>query len=726
MTVLLAFICPLGVSANVAGKGSLHTYTKCETAISDSLRGKMRDNVTLGEVVVDGNSSQKDIQMRSALNTVSVGKSYIEANFGGSLMQSLSRLPGVKAMSIGSGESKPTIRGLGFNRLVVAENGIKHQGQQWGEDHGLETDQFAVDRVDVIKGPAALLYGSDAIGGVIDLHSDDAPREAFEGSVNTFFRSNNESLGLSSTLGGRMGRFFYKANVTLTDYADYKVPTDSIEYYSYNIRLHNRRLRNTAGHELDGSLMWGYEHGNVKSYLRLSNVNLKSGFFANAHGLEVRLSDIDYDSSRRDIDLPYHSDNHLMIANHTEVGLHRDLKLHADLAFQDNIQEERSEPISHGYMPIPPNTLERRFSKQTYSANIGVKAMLGKNSITGGTSVEYQHNRRGGWGFILPDFESFAVGAFVYDRYVVSDNLILSAGVRYDLSRIRIHSYRDWYKTPTSVAGDSAFIQRSADLSRSFNSFTWSAGVNYTTGPWVLKMNVGKSFRMPIAKELGMDGINYHIFRYEKGNTNLDPEEAYELDAGIIYEHGPLLVELSPYITYFPNYIYLCPTDEYKEGLQLYNYTQCEVLRYGFEAEARWKFTRDFELSANGEYLYARQESGDKKGYTLPFSTPWSASAELRYNLPTHEEANGGFAAVEFQVVGRQDQIVPPEKKTPGHGILNASLGKSFKAGGSMLSLTLQLQNILNKRYYDHTSYYRLIDVPEPGFNVSLMAGWKF
>ena len=124
------------------------------SAQADSVKRMMRDGVSLKEVVVSG-SSNKEIQMKSALNVVRANQKFIEENFSGSLMQTLSRLPGVQAMNVGSGESKPVIRGLGFNRVLVAENGIKHEGQQWGDDHGLEIDQYACDQAEVIKGPDA-------------------------------------------------------------------------------------------------------------------------------------------------------------------------------------------------------------------------------------------------------------------------------------------------------------------------------------------------------------------------------------------------------------------------------------------------------------------------------------------------------------------------------------------------------------------------------------------
>ncbi len=231
---------------------------------------------------------------------------------------------------------------------------------------------------------------------------------------------------------------------------------------------------------------------------------------------------------------------------------------------------------------------------------------------------------------------------------------------------------------------------------------------------------------MPIAKELGMDGVNYNLFRYERGNAKLNPEESYQVDAGILYEHQSVSVQLTPYVNYFPNYIYLNPTPTYKEGLQLYYYTQAKVLRWGFEVAASWKILPSLVLSADGEYLYARQLSGEKKGYGLPFTTPWSMRTALRYLLPAKDDRQKGYVELEWQAVGSQNRIVPPEEKTKGHQLVNASVGKDFAVGGHQLELTLRAENLLNKRYYDHTSYYRLIGVPEPGRNFSVMAAWKF
>lgn len=674
--------------------------------------------VVLDDVTVT-DRRQLDFQMHSSQSSVQISHDYMERNYSGSLMQTLQDIPGVKAMSIGSGQSKPMIRGLGFNRMAVSEDGIKHEGQQWGDDHGLEIDQFAVERAEIIKGPSALLYGSDAIGGVLNLYSRHIPDCGFEGAVQIIGRSVNDQTGISARIGGLKGKMFYNANMTWLDYSDYRIPSDSIQYYSYYIKLKDRRLRNTAGRERDGSVMLGYAGYRFHTDLRVSDSYSRSGFFANAHGLEVRLSDIDYDRSARDIDLPYQWVNHLKVLSHTSWQMDM-FTLEASLAYQNNLREELSEPVSHGYMPKPDGTLERRFLKDTYTANISLNILSVEcHELRIGANAEYQKNRQSGWGFIIPSFETLQEGLYITDSYAVHDGLKLNAGVRMDHAMTHIHSYSDWFKTPQEE-GDSIYVERSSELRRPFNSITWSAGINRRFARWLIKANAGKSYRIPIPKELGADGINYHIFRYERGNPSLDPEESYQLDLGITYESDRLTLQFDPYVNYFPNYIYLNPTATYVEGLQLYHYSQAKVFRWGLEAQMTLNLSTHWEAEVSAEYLYARQLSGPKRGYTLPFSTPWSAQAGLCYTF------KGGFTGLNAHMVGDMNEIVPPEKTTPGHWTLNLQAGKQLKAGKNTVKVLFQANNLLNVRYYDHTSYYRLIDVPEPGRNLTLMIALDF
>ena len=222
------------------------------------------DSVVLLQDIRITGSKDKDFQINTPHPAVQVNKDYLENHFSGSLIQSLEDIPGVKAMNIGSSQSKPTIRGLGFNRMAVTENGIKHESQQWGEEHGLEIDQFAIDRAEILKGPAALMYGSDAIGGVINLYTNYVPAKDFEANIILTGRSNNEQNGIAARLGGKKNQFFFRTVLSANEYSDFRVPADSIQYYSYWIKLYKQRLRNTAGKNADADILLGYAGKNFR------------------------------------------------------------------------------------------------------------------------------------------------------------------------------------------------------------------------------------------------------------------------------------------------------------------------------------------------------------------------------------------------------------------------------------------------------------------------------
>src|SRR5690606_1957318 len=228
---------------------------------------------------------------------------------------------------------------------------------------------------------------------------------SFEGDVNLLGETNNALFGLSSGIRARKEKWYYSGRLTFRDYGDYRVPTDRIEYQSYIFGLHKNRLRNTAGTEANGSLGLGFLSERIKSETLYGNVYAKNGFFANAHGLEVRTSAIDYDRAGRDVDLPYHRVNHFKITNNTTffLGEHT-LKL--DLGFQNNHREEHSEPVPHGHMPTPPDSGERIFDKNTYSLNLRDHFRpSADHDLVFGLNAEFQVNNIGGWGFLIPEFQ---------------------------------------------------------------------------------------------------------------------------------------------------------------------------------------------------------------------------------------------------------------------------------------------------------------------------------
>jgi len=712
-----------------------------EIPVSHDIRIQMQPSVmTLHEVIVADNYAQTK-NREDSRNVEVVNDRFVKMNLSGSLMKSLERLPGVSTIGIGSGQSKPVIRGLSFNRIVVAENGIKHEGQQWGEDHGLEIDQYAVDRVEVIKGPASLMYGSDAIGGVIDIKQLDVPAEnSFGGSVDLTGKSNNNLLGTSVDIFARRKALYFTGRVTLLDFADYRVPTDSVDIYSYKAALYKNHLRNTAGNEQNFHFSFGAIGKRFSTRFFLSNLHTKSGFFANAHGLEPRNVDAElHDSSARDIQYPFQEVNHFKITNKSEWrGNNFDLEM--ELGFQNNFREEWSQYVSHGYMPAVspdslsfPSDLERQFDKNVYSGNVKVSFKPAVNlSVTGGLNTELQDNKVSGRGFIIPSFTQITAGAFVLGKYYLTPNSILQAGVRFDYGRINSEAYSDWFPSPEEIDGDTVwnYLQRAPDISRNFSNISWSVGFNQNWENVSLKANFGKSFRMPIAKELAANGVNYHRFSYEVGDPDLSPEVSYQLDLGAEYNSADFAVGISPFLNYFPNYIYLNPTSEhdrlYGNGNQVFFYTQSKVMRFGGEIHSHYKLLKPLLIGVIGEYLYSEQLSGEKEGFTLPFSPPASLLFNLKYSPENTGKVKNPYLSVDYKLVASQNRIVPPEEKTEGYQLVNMSLGGEVSVGNESIAVAFQVQNVFNQKYFNHTSYYRLINVPEAGRNFVLNVSIPF
>ncbi len=675
-------------------------------------------------VIIDNHINDK--KREESLNLEIVNPAFIQRHLGGSLMKTLERLPGIKTIGIGSGNAKPLIRGLGFNRVVVLDKGIKHEGQQWGADHGLELDQFAAGEVELLKGAASFLYGSDAIGGSIAIKPPAVPAKNYVGgTVNLIGKTNNNLYGTSVNFAGRSDKWFADGRFTHQDYSDYRVPTDKVYVYDYEVPLVKNYLRNTAGRETGLHLNTGYIHDNFRSVFFISNIFQKSGFFANAHGLEPRKVDEKlHDQSNRDLLMPNQQVNHFKILNNTRIKINNHL-LEAEAGFQRNFRQEFSQYVNHGYMPplyplnlnIPEN-LERAFDKKVYSINLRDNFQLNKHQLTIGINSEYQENSINGWTFLTPAFNQFTSGAFIYDKIKVNEQLILHGAFRYDYGKIRMFKYTDWF---TSVNEQ---LIRAHDLNRSFNSFVYSAGLNYNPENFEIKANIGKSFRMPIAKELGANGVNYHYFSYEKGNPSLSPEVSYQADLSIGYHQKDWSLQLSPFYNYFPNYIYLNPTAHYDyfygAGNQVFEYTQSRVKRYGAELSFKYQFIRNLETEILAEYLVSRQISGAKKGYSLPFSPPPSLLFNLTW-LPTINGKTGkNYISADFRITTKQENIVPPEKKTPGYQIINLQAGTSINLYNQPVNISLQAQNLLNAQYLVHTSFYRLIELPEAGRNFIL------
>lgn len=704
---------------------SIHTNTQYNVVLHPS-------SLNLQEVKVEDHYTEQR-KREEALSIEVVNEDYVKQHLGGSLMSSLERLPGVSTIGIGSGQSKPVIRGLSFNRVLVVENNIKHEGQQWGSDHGLEIDQYAVDNIEVIKGPASLMYGSDAIGGVIAMKNRKLPTpNSYGASLDLSGKTNNDLLGSSLNVYARKKDLYMAGRVTVLDYGDLKVPTDSIDIYSYRAALDDRHLRNTAGHEKNVHFTLGLIKRQWQSKLYISSINNESGFFANAYGLEPRRVNTDlHNASTRDIHYPYQQAQHFKAISSSFYQWDT-WRAELDLGLQRNFRQEWSNYVQHGYMPATyPDSLgghsdlEREFDKYIYSAQLKFSHQPQKPlHFNYGASADFQDNTIGGHGFIIPQFKQFNIGTYALVNYQINPKSKLQAGLRYDYGNINTKSYHDWYPTPLDekYPNEVEYLQRAQAIERAFTNLSWSLGYNYNATHWFYKVNMGKSFRMPIAKELAANGVNFHRFSYEIGDANLSPEISYQLDAGIDYHTTHFAIGATPFINYFTNYIYLNPTSEhdrlYGNGNQKFYYRESEVFRFGGEVHAHYKVLKNLQLGIVGEYVYSEQMTGDKKGYTLPFSPPASGILNIKYHRNHIYAIRNPYASLDYRLTAAQNRIVPPEKMTEASQVVNLALGGDIRIHQQEISINIQIQNILNTKYFNHTSYYRLINIPEAGRNL--------
>jgi iron complex outermembrane recepter protein len=689
------------------------------------------DTSSLSEVLVSTYNGRRT----TSENIEVVTQEYIQEQFTGSLAKTLERLPGINSVEIGAGTSKPIIRGLGFNRVAVTENGIKQEGQQWGADHGLEIDAFSVENLEIIKGVGAIEHGSDAIAGVIKIINDRIPREGFTGEVIALGKTVNNTVAASTNLAYKKNKFFYKIKATGSEFGDYSVPTDNIVYLNFNIPIIDERLKNTAGKEVDLYGQIGYVDNNYKGTLSLSNVFFKGGFFPGAHGVPsvARVQD---DGDRRNIDFPFQQVNHFKVINKNE-WFFEDSSLDVILGFQNNHRQEWSRFHTHYAGQTPPATdpdLELDFNLNTFDAQAKYSKNFSPNHTTAiGFQTQIQDNSIAGYNFLLPEYFRTATGIYLTHEYLASEKVTLTLGGRFDYSSISIEEnydellYSYLVNRGQDLASAGEFATRSQDIDRDFTNFNFMGGFLYNLNSnWNFSLNAGTSFRLPTAIELGANGIHHGSFRHERGDSNLDPEKGYVIDTKLNYSKDSFRVSVSPYLYYFDNYIFLNPSGTFSvlpHSGQIYQFTQSEAVLTGVEVDLEKTFFQKLRTQAVFEYLYNRQvTSNSSRNYPLPFSPPINGFGEVGYSfLENSDTFTDTELFVNTSFALEQDRIAQTEEITPGYMIYGSGIRTGISVGKFKASANLQVSNIFNTKYFNHTNFYRALEIPEMGRNVQLM-----
>ena len=707
----------IGIISGVLG---LTVVLSAHAQKSDSIK-----SLLLPDVVVTESYQQRQAK-KSALAVDVVDQDFLRKHFTGNFMQAMENIPGVQTMDIGSGFSKPMIRGMGFNRIAVLENGIKQEGQQWGADHGLELDAFNIGTVNVLKGPSSLLYGSDAMGGVIAITSPPVPSvDMLFGDVTLLGKSVNGTLGGSFMLGIKKSFWYAQVRYSEQHFGDYRIPTDTIVYLTQKMPVYGRKLKNTAGIERNIGFFAQYQRQRYKANYSVSNVYQKTGFFPGAHGIPD-VSRVEDDGDSRNMELPSSKVNHLKVTTLQQYAWEK-LVLSGDFGFQNNHREEWSVFHTHyGSQPVPEKDPDKElaFNLNTLSASVKVR-FIGSSSWEHALGWDGQHQRNdiSGYSFLLPEYYRSTTGLLWLTTYKPNNVISVSGGMRYDYGYIHISSHEDAYladylrKQGYDEEQVEHYKWNSHAVKKKFGDYSFSLGLVWTPSErHMVKANVGRSFRLPGANELAANGVHHGTFRHEQGDTNLKSEQGWQMDASYNLRYNGFSISVSPFVSWFSNYIFLRPTGEWSvlpHAGQIYRYTGAEALFAGTEATIDIHFLRSFNYRISGEYVYTYNCD---EHIPLSFSPPFS----MRNTLTWQRKQVMLYA--EWQSIARQNRVDRNEDRTPGVNLfhLGGSLNISIR-GNQAIEITLTARNIFNTRYYNHLSFYRKVEIPEPGRNFQLL-----
>lgn len=675
----------------------------------------------LHEVEIHGEHDKQE----ATLKTEHIEKEYLEKNLSSNFAQTIEKIPGLDAINVGLGVAKPVIRGLYGNRIIVNQNGIKQEGHQWGTDHGLEIDPFDVEDVEIIKGPASLQYGSDGLGGVINVKTDKIIRtNSWEATFLSNYKTNNQHVSGSGNVELNVKDVFASLRFSIQDYGDFRVPTEQFSYNSFTLPINNNRLKNTAANEQSFAITTGVRRKWGISKLSISRYHLNTGIFSGAVGIPRAYALID-DNNTRDIDLPNQDIVHWK-ATFNQMIYFNDDHVYIDVGYQNNQRKEFSFPEFHN-IPLSQiqnqedNTLALGFNLSTYSLNFHYENNTEKEFkwIHGG-QLQYQNNQSEGFGFLIPNFNTFRTGIFTLVEKPIN-NIILNGGVRLDYAnnQSEASTQRIWDSNENLVDSLSVPSTRTP-------FFNFSAALGSQFKFWEnkgeLKINFGKSFRVPYPSETVSNGIHHGTFRHEKGNPDLKSEHGYQLDMGLEYSQRNFYVHVSTYFNYFQNYIYLGPTfpaqfSPLPESGQLFEYRQDNAIYTGGEIEWEWRFLNYLKWNQSFDYV---QSYNPQTKLALPFTPQPALQNAMTFALENKKKIDYFSFGVHhtYRLAAQGNlRIDRSEVPTPAYHLVELQSSMRWKIKKQTIELQMRVDNLFNTAYLNHLSRYRFINVPEQGRN---------
>lgn len=680
----------------------------------------------LDEIVVTGSSKAMEIK-KSPLSLVSINRNYLTTTLSTNIIDAISKVPGVNAVTTGPNVSKPVIRGLGFTRILTLYDGMRQEGQQWGDEHGIEMDNYAFDRIEVIKGPASLLYGSDAIAGVINLIPNQPSAEnKISGNVTTEYQSNNGMMGGSVFLSNHQREWEWGARLSQRLAKDFQNAVDG-------------RVYGTAFRETDASGFVGIHKKWGLSHLRFS-------LFDN----QQEIPDGSRDSlTRRFTKQITEADTYRPVVTNSELNsydisvLHQRVqhyraylknsfyfsnsRLDLNVGYQRSIRREYSHPEAP-YQNLP--GLYLQLNTLTYDAKYFLPEFKRWETVAGVNGMIQQNDVTQGTEFVIPSYHQVDVGSFVTVKREVG-KWNIAGGVRSD---VRSFSNDQLFTLPDPVSGfDRAVPSTTPGADQPFQSYrttfsglTGSVGFTYLpTDAWAIKLNVSRGYRAPNISEISANGVHPGTNLYQIGNSQFKPEFSNQVDVGASFTSRSVTASASFFVNQIEHYIYnqrllsKAGKDSVRQSGSIfypaYQFQQGRVVLYGLEANIDIHVIKPLHLDQSVALIYGDNYSFSGTQRTaatkyVPFMPPLRYIAELKYEWDKPKRLfDKPFVSVQVQYTAAQRRVFTydnTETATAGYTLLNVSVGSGLKnkAGKSIFNVYVLANNVFDVAYQNHLS----------------------
>jgi iron complex outermembrane receptor protein len=688
--------------------------------------------IETGEVIITGVSRATELK-HSPIPMAAVGKSFIDQrSAAGNVIDMIANLPGVSAVTTGPNISKPFIHGLGYNRVITLMDGIRQEGQQWGDEHGVEVDQNSIDRVEVIKGPASLTYGSDAIGGVVNLISPPpVPEGTIAGSVMATYGTNQGLFNNSLRLQGHNNGWVWGTILSAKEGKAYQ-------------NQHDGRVFATGFKEKDARAMIGINKAWGYSYFHASLFDDQQAIPDGSRDDVTRqfTKQITEDDFFRPIVSPQELNSYSIPSLHQHVQLYRiynnsnfildnGANLFVNLGYQLSHRREYTHPEGA-------TTAGLNLHLATYTYDFKYNQTFGDDyETTFGLNGQYQNNTIGGaTAFPIPAYHQFDIGPFATIKKSFG-KLDLSAGARYDYRSFNgqpayIDTLSGKYPQLYTGANTSAtgVIKQFDALNKSFTGFSGSFGATFNASDeFFLKANISRGFRAPSISELSANGPDPGSQIYHTGNSSFKPEFSVQEDIGAFLNLPNVSASVELFNNDIQNYIYqqqvLNPdgsaaiNPNYPQ-YTIFTYTQSKARINGGEVSLDIHPTSWLHIENNLALTYGKNLGNggpvaDSLKY-LPFIPPLHSHSELRGTFAKgFSKFKNVYAFVGLDHYSAQDRFFSAygtETYTGGYNLLSAGIGGNLvnAAGRKVVELFIEGTNLANVNYQSNMSRLKYFD----------------